>query len=177
MATWAPQDAGLQQLAALLSDFQKPGANQAQVGGAIGAAGRRREAVSRGMAGDSTRVSTVRVLGWRRPSSCRRRCTGSLRRRLAACAGTLATSSMHALTSRGQASPHPARPAGVSCWERCARPAPRTCPGLCTRAACMQILKQLEQYSQVPDFNNYLAFIFGKGEQLPIEVGRQADRI
>ncbi len=30
---------------------------------------------------------------------------------------------------------------------------------------------QLEQYKLVPDFNNYLAFIFAKGEQLAIEVG------
>ncbi len=34
----------------------------------------------------------------------------------------------------------------------------------------VQILAQLEQCKQFPDFNNYLAFIFAQGEALPIEV-------
>eukprot|EP00798_Chlamydomonas_sp_ICE-L_P031863 gene31863-7069_t len=37
-----------------------------------------------------------------------------------------------------------------------------------------QILQQLEQCKQIPDFNNYLAFIFGKAEQLAVEVRQSA---
>ncbi|KAK9804853.1 hypothetical protein WJX72_008726 [[Myrmecia] bisecta] len=37
-----------------------------------------------------------------------------------------------------------------------------------------QILSQLEQCKQFPDFNNYLAFIFAQGEALPIEVRQSA---
>ncbi|PNH11707.1 Transportin-1 [Tetrabaena socialis] len=36
------------------------------------------------------------------------------------------------------------------------------------------IFQQLEAYRAYPDFNNYLAFIFATGEQLPIEVGYPA---
>lgn len=34
----------------------------------------------------------------------------------------------------------------------------------------LQILAQLDQYKLYPDFNNYLAFIFGKADQMPVEV-------
>mmetsp|Transcript_21721 Transcript_21721/g.47478 ORF Transcript_21721/g.47478 Transcript_21721/m.47478 type:complete len:916 (+) Transcript_21721:105-2852(+) len=37
-----------------------------------------------------------------------------------------------------------------------------------------QALQQLEQYKHVPDFNNYLAYIFARGEQLPVEVRQSA---
>jgi hypothetical protein len=33
------------------------------------------------------------------------------------------------------------------------------------------VLQQLEQARHVPDFNNYLSFIFSKGDNLPLEVG------
>jgi hypothetical protein len=33
-----------------------------------------------------------------------------------------------------------------------------------------QVLQQLEQAKHVPDFNNYLSFIFSKGDNLPMEV-------
>lgn len=36
----------------------------------------------------------------------------------------------------------------------------------------LQILSQLEQCKSIPDFNNYLAFIFAHGEGLPVEVRR-----
>ncbi|GAX84819.1 hypothetical protein CEUSTIGMA_g12240.t1 [Chlamydomonas eustigma] len=36
------------------------------------------------------------------------------------------------------------------------------------------ILNQLDQYKAIPDFNNYLAFIFARGEQLEIEVRQGA---
>lgn len=35
---------------------------------------------------------------------------------------------------------------------------------------CVQVLQQLEQAKHVPDFNNYLSFIFSKGDNLPLEV-------
>ncbi len=41
-----------------------------------------------------------------------------------------------------------------------------TCELLCAP----QILTQLDQCKQFPDFNNYLAFIFAHGEGLPVEV-------
>lgn len=34
----------------------------------------------------------------------------------------------------------------------------------------LQVLQQLEQAKHVPDFNNYLSFIFSKGDNLPLEV-------
>lgn len=34
----------------------------------------------------------------------------------------------------------------------------------------VQVLQQLEQAKHVPDFNNYLSFIFSKGDNLPLEV-------
>jgi hypothetical protein len=34
----------------------------------------------------------------------------------------------------------------------------------------LQILQQLDQAKHVPDFNNYLSFIFSKGDNLPVEV-------
>ncbi len=34
----------------------------------------------------------------------------------------------------------------------------------------LQILQQLEAYRAYPDFNNYLTFLFAKGEQLAVEV-------
>jgi len=37
------------------------------------------------------------------------------------------------------------------------------CPG-------MQILVRLDTYRAYPDFNNYLAFIFARGEDVPVEV-------
>ena len=40
----------------------------------------------------------------------------------------------------------------------------------CGRLLAAQILAQLEQCKNFPDFNNYLAFIFAQGESLPIEV-------
>jgi transportin-1 len=36
-----------------------------------------------------------------------------------------------------------------------------------------QILAQLDQYRLYPDFNNYLAFIFAKGDQVPIDVSAE----
>lgn len=33
-----------------------------------------------------------------------------------------------------------------------------------------QILKQLEEYTKFPDFNNYLAYIFAEGGNAPVEV-------
>ena len=42
--------------------------------------------------------------------------------------------------------------------------------GTCLRV--LQILAQLDQCKQFPDFNNYLAFIFANGEGLPVEVCR-----
>lgn len=37
----------------------------------------------------------------------------------------------------------------------------------------LQILQQLDQAKHVPDFNNYLSFIFSKGDSLPMEVSMQ----
>ncbi len=34
----------------------------------------------------------------------------------------------------------------------------------------VQVLSQLEQCTKIPDFNNYLAYIFADGENLSIEV-------
>jgi len=35
----------------------------------------------------------------------------------------------------------------------------------------MQILAQLDQYrATTPQFNNYLAFIFARGDEVPVEV-------
>lgn len=36
------------------------------------------------------------------------------------------------------------------------------------------VLQQLEQAKHVPDFNNYLSFIFSKGDNLPLEVRQSA---
>ena len=38
----------------------------------------------------------------------------------------------------------------------------------------LQVLQQLEQAKHVPDFNNYLSFIFSKGDNLPLEVGTRS---
>ena len=35
---------------------------------------------------------------------------------------------------------------------------------------CLQILAQLEECKNIPDFNNYLAFILSQGDSLPVEV-------
>lgn len=35
---------------------------------------------------------------------------------------------------------------------------------------CLQVLHQLEQCTKIPDFNNYLAYIFADAENLSIEV-------
>lgn len=37
-----------------------------------------------------------------------------------------------------------------------------------------QILQQLDQYRHYPDFNNYLAYVFARAEQVPLEVRRSA---
>lgn len=42
--------------------------------------------------------------------------------------------------------------------------------GLGTPYLSPQILQQLDAFKAVPDFNNYLAYIFAKGEQLSVEV-------
>ena len=34
----------------------------------------------------------------------------------------------------------------------------------------LQILAQLEECKNIPDFNNYLAFILSQGDSLPVEV-------
>ena len=34
----------------------------------------------------------------------------------------------------------------------------------------MKVLSQLDQCTQIPDFNNYLAYIFADGERFPTEV-------
>lgn len=39
-----------------------------------------------------------------------------------------------------------------------------------TVADALQVLQQLDQAKHVPDFNNYLSFIFSKGDNLPLEV-------
>lgn len=36
--------------------------------------------------------------------------------------------------------------------------------------SCLQILAQLEECKNIPDFNNYLAFILAQGDTLPVEV-------
>lgn len=38
------------------------------------------------------------------------------------------------------------------------------------RAQPVQILVRLDAYRAYPDFNNYLAFIFVRGEDVPVEV-------
>jgi hypothetical protein len=37
-------------------------------------------------------------------------------------------------------------------------------------ARAPQVLQQLEQAKHVMDFNNYLSYIFSKGDDLPLEV-------
>lgn len=44
---------------------------------------------------------------------------------------------------------------------------------LCVMEVCavlLQILAQLEECKNIPDFNNYLAFILSQGDSLPVEV-------
>lgn len=36
--------------------------------------------------------------------------------------------------------------------------------------AALQILAQLDECKNIPDFNNYLAFILSQGDTLPVEV-------
>lgn len=39
----------------------------------------------------------------------------------------------------------------------------------------LQVLSQLELCTKIPDFNNYLAYIFADGDSLSIEVSTQPD--
>ncbi len=43
-----------------------------------------------------------------------------------------------------------------------------------SRAHSPQVLQQLDQCKAVPDFNNYLVYIFAQGDQLPAEVRTHA---
>lgn len=117
---WAPNDAAVAQICTLLTEFQSPTADQAQVRGAsyIVDAGHRN-----------------RVAGGRSPASLR----GGTRLR-------------HAPPQLGAALPHNV-----------------DIPGF----AIAQVWQNLEQARHVPDFNNYLSYIFSKGESLPSDVSVQ----
>jgi hypothetical protein len=108
---WAPNESAVAQICKLLSDFQSPTADQAQV---------RRRLQQRWL---------------------------------------LATS------ARG-AHPHAALSGVRADARRRTAPGPRCTPS----APLKQVWQQLEQARHVPDFNNYLSYIFSKGESLPSEV-------
>ena len=44
------------------------------------------------------------------------------------------------------------------------------CPFMTVLVVFLQILAQLEECKNIPDFNNYLAFILSQGDSLPVEV-------
>ena len=146
MAGFSPTQEGINNLVQLLTDVHKPGANQGEArllpwGESRGGAGMK----------DCSKEFLATCIG---VVGCDCRCQGA---------------ALKVLPMSGRAAARRAAARPIARWLGAAlasTPTRSTHPLLDLH----QVYSQLDRCKAVPDFNNYLAFIFASGEGLPIEV-------